>query len=392
MINIQKAIELTLGQLEPVSSTHERKLSESLSYVLAKDLYSNINMPPFRQSAMDGYAINIGTTPQYRLIGEIQAGDAKNPVLQKGEAIRIFTGAPVPDSANAVIMQEKVKAEGDLIQLETEPRPSENIRPLGEQIRKGQLALENGTLIRDSTIGYLAALGTTHIEVYDKPKIGIIITGNELAEAGADLKHGQIYESNFQMLSASLNSQFVSEISFYKAKDNLDDTVNSIRESIEKNDFSIISGGISVGDYDFVAKALDLNKVEKIFHKVKQKPGKPLYFGKKGQHTIFGLPGNPAAALSCFYIYVLPAIKKWQHHTDYHLKWTKYESLNSFKRKPGRPQFLKAKVKDEKVEILDGQNSSMLHTFAVANALCFIEEDVENIEKGEALSCYKLYQ
>lgn len=390
MISISEAISIVKANGKPLLQSTIKRVEKAGGYELFEDILSPINMPPFRQSAMDGYALNLHDGLSYKLIGEVKAGDGHEPVLKKGEAIRIFTGAPVPDSANAVMMQEKVTVNSDIITIERQIPLQHNIRPLGEQVKTGDIALKKGTKLTPAAIGYLISLGITEVSVFKKPNIAIITTGNELVEAGQDLPYGKIYESNSKMLLSALYNLKFYDVTLYKVEDDYSKTVETLNTSINDNDLVMITGGISVGDYDFVGKALNELQVSELFYKVKQKPGKPLFFGKKEDTQIFALPGNPAAALSCFYVYVYIALQQLMNHDSTELPRIKAKTLNSFQKKGDRPQFLKGIYKDCQVEILDGQNSSMLQTFALSNALVFAPEDVNTIETGDTIEAILL--
>lgn len=358
-------------------------LANAVNYNLSKDIISTINMPPFRQSAMDGYALRLQNSDTYSVIDEVKAGDSHIPILNNGEAIRIFTGAAVPDTANAVIMQEKVAIENGELKLQKIVISEENIRPMGEQVKIGEIALKEGTKLTPAAIGYLASLGVTEVEVFKKPCIAIVATGNELTTPGTPLEHGKIYESNSIMLASALSSLDYRDVSIHKVEDNYVNTRNLLNTIINENDLVLITGGISVGDYDFVGKALEELAVEEVFYKVKQKPGKPLFFGKKETSRIFALPGNPAAALSCFYIYAYPALQKMSGAINYHLVETIANSTSTFVKKGDRAQFLKAHITNKNVEILEGQSSAMLQTFALANAFVYVSEEQPSIAIGD---------
>jgi molybdopterin molybdotransferase len=379
MISVTEALQIVQNNIKPTTEIVQLDLSKANKYILAEDIVSEINMPPFRQSAMDGYALCWHEHFSYKLIGEVKAGDNAHPVLKKGEAVRIFTGAPVPDTANAVIMQELVHVNNDSITIGKVTPLNSNIRPLGEQVVKGQIALEKGTTLTPAAIGYLTSLGIEKIEVYKKPSIAILVTGNELISAGTPLKYGQIYESNAAMLKSALITLGFQQIKNYKVSDNYQDTLKVLEDIISKHDVILISGGISVGDYDFVGKALQELEVKELFYMVKQKPGKPLFFGKKENKIIFALPGNPGAALTCFYIYVQLALQKLSGNQSYEATRLKAKSKSEFIKKGDRAQFLKAIYKMPTVEILEGQNSSMLHTFASGNALVYLSEEAGSI-------------
>jgi molybdopterin molybdotransferase len=379
MISIKDAIKQVKHNCKPLLKEVIKPIAKSGNYILFKDIHSPINMPPFRQSAMDGYALNLHNELDYNLIGEIKAGDDHQINLKKGEAVRIFTGAPVPDSANAVMMQEKVSAVGNKISIDHNIPVELNIRPLAEQVRKGDIALKKGTKLTPAAIGYLTSLGITEVSVYKKPSIALVTTGNELIEAGQPLPYGKIYESNSKMLQNALYNLKFYDVTLHKVEDDYQQTKTMLHAVINTNDLVIITGGISVGDYDFVGKALLELNTKEIFYKVKQKPGKPLFFGKKENTLIFALPGNPAAALNCFYAYVYIALQKMMNRDDLELPRVKAKSLSEFEKRGDRPQFLKAIYNDGSVEIMEGQNSSMLQTFALSNALVFIPQTVSSI-------------
>jgi molybdopterin molybdotransferase len=380
MISVKQAIDIVRDNSVSKHMSELKIVSEALSYVLYKNVKSPINMPPFRQSAMDGYAVNLHNELTYTIIGEVKAGDNHRPTLNKGEAIRIFTGAPVPDTANAVIMQEQVSINNNILTAESPITLNKNIRPLGEQVGKNEIALKKGTLLTPAAIAFITSLGITSIMVYKKPTIAIMVTGSELVTAGTPLAYGQIYESNATMLTSTLKKLGYQDITVHKVSDDYLKTVSLLNQVITNHDMVLVSGGISVGDYDFVGKALQEIGVEQLFYKVKQKPGKPLFFGKKESKIVFALPGNPAAALSCFYIYVYPALQRISGQMYFSLAKTKALSLSNYIKKGNRPQFLKAIYHDNKVEILDGQNSSMLHTFALANAIVYVPETIGTVK------------
>ncbi len=382
MITVEKARQL-ISENCGLQKKYRMNLSKSSGFFLSENIVSPINMPPFRQSAMDGYALNLSESGTYSLIGEIKAGDDYQPILKKGEAVRIFTGAPVPDTANAVIMQEKTLLNDNSITIDVPVALHENIRPLGEQVEKGGVALKKGCLLTPAAIGYLTTLGITEVEVYRKPSIAILVTGSELIEAGQDLPYGKIYESNSLMLISALENLGYQNVSKYTVDDNYKNTVKLLDKIIDNHDVVLVSGGISVGDYDFVGKALSELEVEQIFYKVNQKPGKPLFFGKKQSKLIFALPGNPAAALSCFYIYVYPTLKRISGDIDFALPRTLARSQTNFIKKGDRAQFLKAAYNNGAVEILERQSSAMLQTFAHANALVYVPETIGSFETND---------
>lgn len=387
MISVEEALKLVEANI-PTGKVETISLTESLGYTLSKDITSPIDMPPFPQSAMDGYAVSyVDTISEYKLVGEVAAGSDQKFNLAKGEAVRIFTGAAVPLSANTVVRQEDVLNNQGKISFTAEIKLNQNIRPQADQIKKGNLALTAGTYVDPATLGYIATLGIGEVEVYSKPKIAILTTGDELVKPGQALKYGQVYESNSCMLDAAFRSKGISTISHLKIQDDYAATVNAIKSVIECNDFVILSGGISVGDYDFVGKALEELKVEQIFYKVKQKPGKPLYFGKKGATTIFALPGNPAAALTSFYVYIYPTLQQFQGGNFKGCKRLRLPLSTDYNRKAQRSEFLKGKITAGRIEVLNAQSSAMLSSFSEADCLIYVPESGDSYEENDLVEC-----
>ncbi|UPZ15333.1 gephyrin-like molybdotransferase Glp [Flavobacterium humidisoli] len=385
MIEVKEALEIVAAN-SSVLSTQKISVHKALGYILAETIYSPISMPPFRQSAMDGYAFIHSRRHQFDVVGISQAGDHANIKLKETQAVRIFTGAYVPNDADTVVMQEHVMVNGDSILIAKMPEPFANVRSKGEQINAEDVVFEANTLITPAAIGFLACLGITEITVFKKPKVAILVTGNELVKPGKKLSKGKIYESNSVMLQAALQTIGVNKIKVHTVKDNLKATKKALKSILEKNDIVLISGGISVGDYDFVKEALLKNGVEELFYKINQKPGKPMFFGSKKDTLVFALPGNPASSLTNFYIYVYPAVKNRMGFSNTHLPKIIRKLDNDIVNNIGKTLFLKALYNETSVEILDGQSSAMLNSFAVANGLVIVPQDVENIKKGESVT------
>jgi molybdopterin molybdotransferase len=388
MVSVQEALQIIEACCHSLTP-EKRPVEKSLHAVLAKEVLSLINMPPFRQSAMDGYAIHFsGSVTTYTLIGEVAAGSGEDFVLKPGEAVRIFTGAAVPDTADTVVQQEIVTRTANEITLTAEIKPGQNIRPLGEQIKKGEVALPAFSVLNAAATGYLATLGIETVDVFAQPKIGLLLTGNELVKPGTMLKHGEIYESNAVMLTTALQNYCFQQPISVKVGDALNETQEALKHLIAQQDVVLISGGISVGDYDFVKAALENLGVKEGFYKVKQKPGKPLFFGTLGSKLIFALPGNPASALTCFYMYVLPALNKLRGKPFAGLKKVIRKLNGSYQKKSGLAHFLKSDSDDVLVKILDGQSSAMLNTFALANGLIYVPAETEHLEAEISVDVY----
>lgn len=384
MISVEEAI-LKVNSFFYKGKPISKPLSESLNYILAEDILSGMDMPPFPQSAMDGYAVKMHDDLSYSLVGEIKAGDQSIINLNPGEAVRIFTGAAVPSTANAVIMQEKTSASNGVLTLIERPKLLENIRPQGEQIHKGELALPKGSLLSPSAISYIASLGVTQVSVYPKAKVAIVVTGSELVSPGEELPYGKIYESNSILLATTLEKEGILDYKVFRVEDNYESTKLLLDQLTLQYDFVLVSGGISVGDYDFVGKSLKEIGTKEIFYKIKQKPGKPLFFGKRNTCLVFALPGNPASALTCFYIYALPILRFYSGNKKPHLPKVTCKLSHDYQVKGIRAQFLKAIVKGDEVKVLTQQSSAMISGFIEANAYVFVPENSGLITKGTAV-------
>jgi len=382
MIQVNKALAIVTENSSKMP-VKKIQVGKALGFVLAETIYSPIAMPPFRQSAMDGYAFIHSEKQQYDVVSTSQAGDHSDIKLNPNEAIRIFTGAFVPDDADTVVMQEHVMATENSILITRMPDQFTNVRAKGEQIHKDEVVFEANTLITPAAIGFLACLGITEITVYKKPKVAILVTGNELVKSGKKLPKGKIYESNSVMLQAALQTIGVNKTKVFKVKDNLKATKKALKEIVTKYDVVLISGGISVGDYDFVKEALLDNQVEELFYKINQKPGKPMFFGRKNETLVFALPGNPASSLTNFYIYVCPAIKNKMGFSEIHTTKIIRKLNSDIKNNTGKTLFLKAKYDETTVTVLEGQSSAMLNTFAVANSLLIVPEEIEIYKGGQ---------
>lgn len=390
MISVEKALQILESNVAPTGQ-EIRLLSESTGYVLSATISSLINMPPFRQSAMDGYACHFKEgIDSYEVVGEIAAGSSQNPELGEGECVRIFTGGMVPDTANLVVQQEWIERVKSAVRITRPVEAGKNIRSVGEQIKAGELALPKGTCLNPAAIGFLAGLGIDSVEVFKKPVIDLITTGNELVLPGEVLEMGQIYESNSWMLESALQNQGFNIQHKETVSDDYAQTLNSIEHSLQNSDLLLLTGGISVGDYDFVGKALHELGVEELVYKINQKPGKPVYIGKYGSTFVAALPGNPAAALTCFYIYVLPLLHVLMGKAFSGLEEVKAPIAQDYEKKGDRAEFLKAELRQGEFHILDGQSSAMLRSFAAADALVYIPSTVQNIKRGEAITGFKL--
>jgi molybdopterin molybdotransferase len=388
MISVQRALDLIAQEVSPMTSV-EIPIELANGLVLAETIFSPENVPAFAQSSMDGYAFAYDENRlSYQLVGEMAAGSSTAFHLNKEEAVRIFTGAAVPLNADTVLMQEKASVlDRNLKILDNQLKKGTNVRPIGAEITKGDKALDKGTVLKPAVIGFLASMGISKVKVYSNPKVAIVVTGNELVNPGGTIEYGQLFESNSFTLTAALKQIGIDTVSVVQVKDNLEQLHSVLSQSIETHDLVLISGGVSVGDYDFTLKALELSEVKTIFHKVKQKPGKPLLFATKSNTIVFGLPGNPASVLTCFYNYVLPAISKMTHR-KLELQSQKAIVQQEYNKPEGMTHFLKAKYQDNSVSLGTGQESYKLSSFADANCLAVFPEEVSKTSVGETITIH----
>lgn len=386
MISVKAAKELIFKHTISLP-TVVTGLEKASGHVLAADIYAPCDIPAFRQSSMDGYALKFADREQeLLLVGEMAAGTPTQFSIKTGETSRIFTGAPLPEGADTVVMQEKItRTDGKITLQDANLKLGINVRDKGSEIAAGALAMQKGDLLSPAAIGFLAGIGITAVEVWPLPTISIIVTGKELQKPGKPLEFGQVYESNSYSLSAALKAESIDNITVYEADDDLEILQNILQKALNTSDVILLTGGVSVGDYDYVIEASVRCGIEQVFHKVKQKPGKPLFFGTKNQKLIFGLPGNPSSVLSCYYNYVLPAIKALSQKPN-----SVYEVeavlTHPYTKPTGLAHFLKGKFENGQVTPLSAQESYRLSSFAQANCLICLDETHAHFEKGERIT------
>ena len=392
MLSVTEA-KILIAQSIPCLHSRHLPIQNILGCILAEDVYSLYDAPSFRQSSMDGYAFiydDLLTNREIKVIDAIAAGDNRSVVISSGMAVRIFTGAPVPEGADTVVMQEKVKINDTILLIEDHQiSKGSNVRAMGAELKKGSLVIEKGKKIKSRTIGFLAGLGIAEVKVYPAPSIAIIITGNELQAPGTQLAHGNVYESNSFALTAVLKSLGIEHVRIWYAHDNIVEVTTKIREALEYADMILLTGGVSVGDYDFVVQAAINNGIHQLFHKIAQKPGKPIFFGMKENKIVFGLPGNPGSVLTCFYEYVELAISKMMNKQS--VVRSIQASLNqNYKTNPALTHFVKGYLNGERVEILDAQESFRLKSFAEANCLIVLPQGRDQYYPGDEVEVHLL--
>ena len=381
---IVKEIDVVAPKVQVVS------IEQALGYTLAKNLYCPFDLPSFEQSIMDGYAIHYHENDplEFEVVAEIQAGSRAAVILNQGQAARIFTGAPIPSGANAVVMQEQARQLGNQLYIENAPKPKQHIRAIGADLKKEQLLFESGFQLNASSLGVLKSLGFKEVEVYRKPVVSIVVTGDELVSEDRPLQKGEIYESNSTVLKAALESNGIAVQKVIAVKDDFEVTREALKGALKSSDLTLVSGGISVGAYDFVYRSLQELAVETYFYKVKQKPGKPLFFGGLNNNYLFALPGNPGSALTCFYMYVLPFLKRMQNTSDFESSSVALALEQGISNTNERALFLKAKRNGNNVRILEHQSSSKLLGFAMADVLVYIPETTGELVEGTLVDCF----
>lgn len=392
MISVHEAQQIILQNI-PAKKTALIPLSEAAGLVVSSDITALTDIPAFPQSSMDGYALKFQDRINPLTIkGEMAAGTSQPLTIETGETIRIFTGAPLPEGADTVVMQEKIKIENDrLIILDDALSSGLNVRPKGSEVKKGEIAMVAGTYLSPAAIGFLAGIGHDLVEVYAPPAVAIIITGNELQNPGQNLAFGQVYEANSFQLKAALRKIGITDIQVFTAGDHPEELMQVLKQALTVSDVVLLNGGVSVGDYDFVTAAAEQCGVVQQFHKIKQKPGKPLFFGTKDNKLIFGLPGNPSSSLTCFYEYVLPALEQLTALKN-SVKKKEAVAVYDYKKSAGLTHFLKACYDEEQGEVspLHAQESYRLHSFAQANCFIVLSEESTGCLKGDRVEVHLL--
>ncbi|MDH5777887.1 MAG: molybdopterin molybdotransferase MoeA, partial [Gammaproteobacteria bacterium] len=370
-------------------------IRDSLNRILAEDVISPINVPPYDNSAMDGYAVLTSDIPSsgettLKVTGESFAGIPFTGEVKSGEAIRIMTGAKVPTGADCVIMQEQVQRDGDIISIGSGHTKNQNIRFIGEDIKQGGAALTPGKKIDAAELGLLASLGIPEVTVKRKLRVAFFSTGDELRAVGETLGEGQIYDSNRYTIYGMLKRLDVELIDMGVIPDDRQAIEDAFNTAASLADAVITSGGVSVGDADYVKETLDkLGAIN--FWKISMKPGKPLAFGKVNHATFIGLPGNPVSVMATFYQFALPALQRMMGQTDVEPVIVKVPCKSLLKKRPGRTDFQRGILtRDEKGElVVDGagmQASHILSGMSKANCFIILPAESGNIEAGSLVN------
>jgi molybdopterin molybdotransferase len=321
MLSVAEAQTLVLQHARSLPPVSSLLMPPALGFVLAEDVASDLDMPPYDKALMDGYAVRTADLPDgrgcLRVVEEVTAGQTPQQPLGPGEATRIMTGAPIPAGADAVVMVERTRMLDDHeVQIEDRPpRPGQNILPRGREMRDGETVLKAGAVLRPQEFGLLAAVGRTSVKLIPPPQVAVLSTGDELVEASQMPGPGQIRNGNGAMLLAQAARAGGLPCSLGIARDQVDSLRPLVEEGLRAN-VLVLSGGVSAGKLDLVPGVLDELGVQALFHKVEMKPGKPVFFGTRGGTLVFGLPGNPVSSLVCFELFVRPAIRRLSGHAD----------------------------------------------------------------------------
>lgn len=404
MISIEQALEKILSYVN-ILDEEEKPILDCLGQVLAEDIYSDVDVPPLDNTAMDGYAVRSEDiskasrqSPRFlRVIGTVPAGSSSRRKVGPGTAIRIMTGAPIPENADTVVPfectdEDKRKESLSEIGILCEAKPGWNIRRAGESVAKGALVLSKGTVMRPSEIGVLASLGRTKARVIRRPVIAILATGDELVEIGQPLPPGKIYDSNTYSVAALVKRYGGIPKILGIALDTEDSMVAKLRKGLEA-DMLITSGGVSVGDYDVVKDVLAKHG-EITFWTVRMKPGKPLAFGTIKGKPHLGLPGNPVSGMITFELFVRPAIFKMMGKKNRAKPMVEAVIEEAVQNKDGRRIFARAIVEkrgEQYFARLTGpQGSGILISMTMANGLVIVPEDKKEVKAGDKVQVMML--
>lgn len=379
LISVDQALELILQQVQPLAA-QQLDVKQSLNRYLAEDVYANIDLPLFSQSAVDGYAIcadsviDTGTT--FELIGEIRAGQVSEVVLQHGQAMRIFTGAKIPEATTTVARQEIVQQHGtSQICLTASLKPHADIRDAGEEITTGQCLAERGQQLSVGAIAALSMAGVQQVTVMQAPKVAVVVTGDEIAETVEDLASGKIFDANAPLIQAWFQ-QRNQQVDIFHVDDSEQAVTQLLDDLSQKYQVIVTTGGVSVGDYDFIRPVALALGFEQVFWKIKQKPGKPMFFAtlKNRQQTpcyLLGLPGNPAAVYVGMQIYTATLLNALQGNRSAP-QWFQAELSHSLKA-DARERFLRMSAHFDQAKLvvssLAKQQSHMLSNLMQANCI-----------------------
>jgi molybdopterin molybdotransferase len=391
LLSLELARTQLLEGLQPIQRVLTIPAGEALGRILAEGLRTPLDFPPFANSAMDGYAVRASDAipgATLRRVGLVMAGTASTSRLGNGECIRIFTGAPIPEGADAVVVQEQVTCDRDLIRLDLMAplRPGDNVRQQGEELKRGEALLPSGVRVGPYELGLLAFAGVTEIRVQDQLRIGVLATGDELIPPGQRLAPGQIHESNRPVLMGLIQEMGHKVVDLGTVPDDFESLRQALLQSHEGLDALMTTGGASEGDADFVAKALrDLGAVA--FWKVAVKPGKPFLYGHLGRVPVFGLPGNPVSSAIIFLKLVKPALELLSGQGPQRPILWRLPLQTGLQRSPGRQEFLRGRLIEGQeglsVMPLAHQGSHRLTSMTRGDCLIVLPPETQSLAAGD---------
>lgn len=379
MISIAEAIESVLSAVVP-APVEEVGLAAARARVLAEEVRASFDIPPFANSQMDGFAVrwedlrgaSEAAAVRLRLVGTIAAGGRPDGNVGPGEAIRIMTGAPIPPGADAVVKVEDTSTDGATVAFRHAPASGEFIRPAGEDVRTGELVLAPGRLLRPADVGLLASLGRPTARVRVRPRVAVMATGDELASLGEPLEPGQIYNSNAWALAAAVEEVGGGAAVIGIVRDD-PAVLRAAFDSVRGFDVVVSTGGVSVGDFDFVKQIMDEMGLERRFWQVAQKPGKPITFAARDRQLYFGLPGNPVSSLVCFVLYVAPALRRALGMDDVFPATERVEMEQGVRTARGLCELVRCTLRRDGTRLLASptgtQSSGVLRSLSLADCL-----------------------
>ena len=393
-VPLSEALGRVRAAVTPVSGSERLPIRQALGRVLANDVRSTINVPAHDNSAMDGYALRSADVPEaapFELtpIGAAFAGRPFDGRVSEGECVRIMTGAPVPEGADTVVMQERVSADHERLLVKALPAHGANVRLAGEDIRAGDVALSAGAQLQPAHIGLLASIGIAEADVLRRPRVAFFSTGDELCEVGTPTQPGQIYDSNRYTLFGMLQRLGTEIVDLGVIRDRPDELEAGLRRAAESADLVLTSGGVSVGEADYLVEIFDrMGQID--FWSVALKPGRPTVFGRLGDALYFGLPGNPVSVMATFYQLVRPAILKLSGLGPQVPVLIRATSTATIKTKAGRSEFLRGVLsRDQRGQYIVAktghQGSGILSSMTQANCFILVPEDAEVIEAGSQI-------
>ena len=396
MIRVEEALNHILNSISPLD-LEKTDILNALGRVIGEDIYAGRNIPPKDNSAMDGYALKSEDTKgasadapvMVETIEDIPAGYLSQKTVGSGQAARIMTGAYVPEGADTVVKVEDTERDGNRVRIFVESPKGENIRYSGEDVKEGDLVLSKGKIVGPAEVGMLASLGRSFIKVYQKPLVAMIATGDEIADIDEDTSGEKIISSNSYSLHAQVRECGALPLQTGIAKDREESLMAAFRAAL-RADVIISSGGVSVGDYDFVKDVMEQMGTNIEFWQVAQRPGKPLAFGTMEGKLVFGLPGNPVSSMITFEEYVRPALLKMMGHEEIFRRTIKAILTEDIKKKGGLKHFIRALVKKEgerfTVSTTGEQGSGILTSMVLANGIIVLPEDMTLVKKGEEVA------